>query len=85
VLAFEVETPVFVEVAVADDRAEGEDGFGSVQAPPGPSDGEAVGDQVAAGALDDPGRDRPACFQCLVVVQVLLLSGQPQVSPAGTP
>ena len=48
VLAGEVEAPVFPEVAVADDRAEGEDGFGAVQAPSGPSYVEAVGDEVPA-------------------------------------
>jgi len=40
----EVEWPVFLEVAVADHGAEGEDGFGAVQAPSGPADVEAVGD-----------------------------------------
>jgi hypothetical protein len=44
VLAGEVKAPVFVEVAVADDRAQGEDGFGAVQAPSGSSYVEAVGD-----------------------------------------
>jgi hypothetical protein len=44
VLAGEVEAPVLVEVAVADDGAEGEDGFGAVQAPSGAADVEAVGD-----------------------------------------
>jgi hypothetical protein len=37
VLAFEVESPVLLEVAVADDGAQGEDGFGAVQAPSGPA------------------------------------------------
>ena len=32
VLAGEVESPVLLQVAVGDDGAEGEDGFGSVQA-----------------------------------------------------
>jgi hypothetical protein len=45
VLAGEVEAPVLGEVAVADDRAEGEDGFGAVQAPSGSSYVEAVGDR----------------------------------------
>lgn len=36
-LAGEVEAPVFLEVAVADDRAQGQDGFGAVQAPSAPS------------------------------------------------
>jgi hypothetical protein len=48
VLAGEVEAPVLLEVAVGDDRAEGEDGFGAVEAPSGPSDVEAVGDEVPA-------------------------------------
>jgi hypothetical protein len=49
VLTGEVEAPVFLEVAVADDRAQGEDGFGAVQAPSGPSYVEAVG--VGVGML----------------------------------
>jgi len=44
VLAFEVESPVFLEVAVADGGAEGEDGFSAVQAPSGAADVEAVAD-----------------------------------------
>ena len=43
VLAFEVESPVLLEVAVADDRSEGEDGLGAVQAPSRASQIEAVG------------------------------------------
>jgi hypothetical protein len=43
VLAGKMEAPVLLEVAVADDRAEGEDGFGTAQAPSGPSYIEAVG------------------------------------------
>jgi hypothetical protein len=34
VFAGEVEAPVFVEVAVADHRAQGEDGFGAFDLPP---------------------------------------------------
>ena len=49
-LAGEVVAPVLFEVAVADHCAEGEDGFGAVQAPSGPSDVEAVG-EVGAGML----------------------------------
>jgi hypothetical protein len=60
VLAFEVEWPVLLEVAVADDRAEGEDGLGAVQAPSGTADVEAVGDEVPACAFDDAGGDGPA-------------------------
>jgi hypothetical protein len=61
VLAGEVVAPVFLEVAVADHGAQGEDGFGAVQAPPCSADVEPVADQVAAGSLDHPGGDRPAC------------------------
>lgn len=43
VLSFEVESLLLIEVAVADDGAEGEDGFCSVQAPPAAADVEAVG------------------------------------------
>jgi len=42
VLAVEVVGPVFAEVAVADDRPQGEDGLGAAQAPPGASDVEAA-------------------------------------------
>jgi len=44
VFAGEVVAPVLFEVAVADHGTEGEDGFGAVQAPSGPADVEAVGD-----------------------------------------
>jgi hypothetical protein len=72
VLAGEVVAPVLFEVAVADHGAEGEDGFGAVQAPSGPSDVEAVGDEVPACSLDDAGRDGPAFREGLVVAQVLV-------------
>ena len=71
-LAGEVVAPVLFEVAVADHCAEGEDGFGAVQAPSGPSDVEAVGDEMAACSLDDAGRDGPAFREGLVVAQVLV-------------
>ena len=48
-LAGEVEPPVLLEVAVADHCPQGEDGFGAVQAPSGPSYVETVG--VDAGML----------------------------------
>jgi hypothetical protein len=70
VLAGEVEAPVPFEVAVADHGAEGEDGFGAVQAPSGPADVEAVGDEMPACSLDDAGRDGPAVSEGLVVAQV---------------
>jgi hypothetical protein len=69
VLAGEVEAPVFLEVAVADHCAQGEDGSGAVQSPSCSGNVEPVADQVAAGSLDYPGRDGPARGQGLVVVQ----------------
>jgi len=54
VLAGEVEAPVFLEVAVADHRAQGEDGFGAVQSPPCSGDVEPVADEVAAGSFYYP-------------------------------
>jgi hypothetical protein len=72
-LAGDVESPVFVEVAVGDDSAEGEDGLGAVEAP-SRADVEAVGCEVAAGSLDGAGRDRPAGGQGLVVTQELALA-----------
>jgi hypothetical protein len=71
-----VEAPVLVEVAVGDHGAQGEDGFGTLQAPAGSGDVEPVADQVAAGSLDDTGRDGPACGQGLVVAEVVVLGGQ---------
>jgi hypothetical protein len=81
VLAGEVEGPVFLEVAVADHRAQGEDGFGAVQSPPCSGDVEPVADEVAAGSFYYPGRDGPARGQGLVVAQELLLARQ--VADAG--
>ena len=66
VLAGEVEAPVFFEVAVADHRAQGEDGFGAGQSPSGSGDVEPVADEVAAGSLDYPSGDGPARGQGLV-------------------
>ena len=51
-------------------------GLGAVQAPSGPSRLRAVGYEVAACALDDSGRDRPAGVQGLVVAQELALVSQ---------
>jgi hypothetical protein len=76
VLLGEVVAPVVVEVAVADDGAQGEDGFGALESPAGSGDVEAVADQVAAGSFDDPGGDGPARGQCLVVAQVVVVAGQ---------
>jgi hypothetical protein len=49
VLAGQVKAPVFLEVAVADHGAQGEDGLGAVQAPSCSADVEPVADQVSAG------------------------------------
>src|SRR6266700_5139201 len=72
----QVPGPVLVEVAVADQGAEFEDGLGAVQAPACAGDVHAVLDQVAAGALDHPGGDRPPLGQGGGVVQVGLLGQQ---------
>src|SRR4029453_12782091 len=72
----QVPGPVPVEVAVADEGAEFEDGFGAGQAPAGAGDVHAVLDQVAAGAFDHPGGDRPSVGQGGRVVQVGLLGQQ---------
>src|SRR6202034_4283507 len=72
VLAFEVESPVLLEVAVADSGAEGEDGFGAIQAPSGAADVETVADEVPAGSLDDAGGDGPAVCEGLAVAEVLV-------------
>jgi hypothetical protein len=81
VLALEVESPVLLEVAVADDRSQGEDGLGAVQAPPRASQIEAIGYEMTACALDDSRRDRPAGVEGLAVAQELALVSQ--VADAG--
>jgi hypothetical protein len=48
-LALKVKSPVLLEVAVADHRAQGQDRFGPIQAPSRSSYVETVGDQVAIG------------------------------------
>jgi hypothetical protein len=68
--------PVLREVSVADDRSELEDGFGAVQAPAGAGDVHAVLDEMATGALDHAGSNRPAAFERGGVVQERLLAGQ---------
>jgi hypothetical protein len=83
VLALEVESPVLLEVAVADDRSQGEDGLGAVQAPSRASQIEAVGYEMTACALDDSRRDRPAGVEGLAVAQELALVSQ--VADAGEP
>jgi len=76
VLAGEVEAPVGVEVAVADQGAELEDGFGSGQPSAGAGDVEAAADQVAAGPFDHSGRDRPAGREGAIVAQERRVAGQ---------
>ena len=63
----EVESPVGVEVAVGDQGPKFQHGFGAFQGPAGTGDVETVFDQVAAGAFDDAGGDRPAVRQGGVV------------------
>ncbi|GGZ98642.1 hypothetical protein GCM10010303_04370 [Streptomyces purpurascens] len=74
--AGEVEGPVLVEVAVVVQGAEFEDGFGAGRAPAGAGDVEAVADQVAAGALDRAGGDRPARRQGGVVAELVEVAGE---------
>ena len=84
VFSAQVETPVLAEVAVADQGAELEDGFGAVQSPPGPCDVHAVFDQVTACSFDDAGGDRPPFGQGGGVVQVRLLRGEVVRAGVGT-
>ncbi|MFJ7148935.1 hypothetical protein ACIQVT_12135 [Streptomyces sp. NPDC100445] len=63
--------PVGIEVAVGNDGAQSQDGSGSGQAPAGAGDIEAVGDQVATGALDRAGGDRPPVVERGVVVELI--------------
>ena len=69
----EVEGEVVVEVAVADQGAELQDGFGAVQAPSGSGHFHPVLDQPACRAFDQAAGDRPADGQEGGVVQVVLL------------
>ncbi|MGP4089366.1 hypothetical protein [Streptomyces sp. KR55] len=72
----EMEAPIHVEVAVSDQRAEFEEGFGSGEAPAGAGDVEPVGDQVSAGPFDHSRRDRPAGGERTVVMEEGFLTGQ---------
>lgn len=54
VLAGEVEAPVGLEVAVAHDGTELEDGLGSGEPSTGPGDVQPVGDQLAARTVHYP-------------------------------
>src|SRR2546423_1917054 len=84
VFLIDVVGPVGVEVAVRGQGTEFEDGLGAVQAPAGAGDVEAVFDQVAAGALDDAGGDRPALGESGGIVQVGPLVGQVLHAPGDT-
>ena len=81
VFAVEVVAPVGVEVAVADQGAEFQDGLGAGQSPAGAGDVQAVADQVAAGSFDDTGGDRPPGGEGLVVAEEGGVAGQ--VADAG--
>ena len=52
--------PVFGPVTVAVRGSSFDDGFGAAQSPAGPGEVRSVLDEVAAGAFDDAGGDRPA-------------------------
>src|ERR1017187_292194 len=67
---------VLVEVAVADQRPEGEDRFGSCRPPAGPGEIHPVLHDVAACSFYDPGGDRPAAAQRGGVVQAGLFRGE---------
>src|ERR1043165_3591015 len=70
VLLLSVEGPVGVPVVGQADGAEIEDGVGAVLGPAHAGLLHAVLDEVAAGALDHAGADRPAPREVLVVVHV---------------
>ena len=71
-----MEDPVVVEVSVRDQRAESEDGSGTVKAPAGAGDIETVGDQVTTGAFDRAVGDRPAGREGGVVVKPIEVAGE---------
>lgn len=79
-LACGVEAPVGIEIAVGNNGEQSQDGFGSGQAPAGAGDIEAVGDQVATGALDRAGGDRPPVVERGVVVELIEVAGQVAVA-----
>jgi hypothetical protein len=56
----EVVLPVVVEITIALDGAEFEDGFGAGEPPAGAGEVYSVLDQMATSAFDDAGGDRPA-------------------------
>src|SRR6201989_1089270 len=73
----DVPGPVGAGVAAGGDGAEPEDGVASFRAQAGAGDAHPVLHQVAAGALDDAGGDRPAVRQGPRVVHkgLLVLEG----------
>src|ERR1035441_5773398 len=71
-----MEGPVLVEVAVADQGTELEDGLGAGEPPSGACYVHSVLDQVPACSFDDPGGDRPAPGQRGGVIQEGCLGGQ---------
>src|ERR1017187_8591695 len=71
-----MEGPVLVEVAVADQGTELEDGLGPGEPPSCACYGHSVLDQVPACSFDDPGGDRPAPGQRGGVIQEGCLGGQ---------
>src|SRR5947209_8762562 len=73
VLGADVVVPVGFVVAAGGDGAHPQDGLGSGQAPAGAGDAHAVADEVAAGAFDDAGGDRPSVRERRGVVQVRFL------------
>src|SRR4051812_21937748 len=70
VLPVSVEGPVGIPVVGEADGAEVEDGVGAVLGPAHAGLLHAVLDEVAAGALDDAGADRPATLEVPVVAHV---------------
>src|SRR6516225_6561802 len=87
----DVVVPVGAGVAAGVDGAQPEHGLGAGQAPAGSGDAHPVLDQVAAGAFDDPGGDRPPAGEGAGVVHpgllgVQVVQGRPDdfvVFPAG--
>src|SRR5664279_5293820 len=71
-----VPLPVLVEVAVGDDGAQVQDGFGARGGPPRAGDVHPVLYEESCCAFDDPGGDLPAVGQGGGVVQVRGLGGQ---------
>jgi len=72
VLAFDVEGPVFVEVAALGESPKLKDRLGPVHAPAGSRDVEAVADERATCAFDDAARDGGACLKAQIVVHEVL-------------